>query len=454
MTMTRMLDRRGPNRIKVLTVDPDAASTVDVALANEKIPGHETTSSMASRKGAVAAINGDFTLLPSDAGAGRPVDLFAEDGELVTSSLIWGRNFAISSDETSVYIGHPKLRVSLIQQDTPQLWKIPAWNDGVLEEGEFGVYTSLGGVSFAPPRNACSARLVPVEPFARAWAQQGTAVQENYSVDALRCASSKRMQRRGGIVVSARPDTRQSEKLMTQLVPDEVVSLTWTSGWPGVLDTVGGNPSLIEDGRYTIGPCEGSYFCERNPRTGIGVTADGKLLLVTVDGRSKRSVGMRLRPFAHLFRHLGATSALNLDGGGSTTMWLKGNIVNRPSSGYERPVGSALLVLPGADPGESSPIPEPTPSPSPTPSTEPTVLPSPSISIPPSSTTTFRVGVTGAGVPYARPERPCMSLHDAGSTGGFLDALASGSFGPQPRLPRALRTALGVYRGTRTCGDR
>ena len=77
----------------------------------------------------------------------------------------------------------------------------------------------------------------------------------------------------------------------------------------------------------------------------IGVDANGKLLLVTVDGRQKGSVGMTPVAFARFFQWLGATSALNLDGGGSTTMWVRGSIVNKVSGSYERPVGSSVLVF-------------------------------------------------------------------------------------------------------------
>jgi exopolysaccharide biosynthesis protein len=63
-------------------------------------------------------------------------------------------------------------------------------------------------------------------------------------------------------------------------------------------------------------------------------------------------VGVSLPKFAAIFRKLGAVSALNLDGGGSSTMVVRGDVVNRPSSGHERSVSTALMVLPGADPGE------------------------------------------------------------------------------------------------------
>jgi hypothetical protein len=77
------------------------------------------------------------------------------------------------------------------------------------------------------------------------------------------------------------------------------------------------------------------------------------VLFVTVDGRQPGySVGMTPEEFAGVFIDLGAKRALNLDGGGSTTMVVDGDVKGRPSDGSERPVSSALLLLPGADPGE------------------------------------------------------------------------------------------------------
>jgi exopolysaccharide biosynthesis protein len=73
------------------------------------------------------------------------------------------------------------------------------------------------------------------------------------------------------------------------------------------------------------------------------------LLLVVVDGRQEDSRGVTLVEFARLFRDLGAIHALNLDGGGSTTMVVMGSVVNDPSGQFERPTSSALLILPGED---------------------------------------------------------------------------------------------------------
>lgn len=424
LRMLRIKDNRGPNRIKVLKLYPPSALTLHMELATEEIPGHETTSSMAARNGAVAAINGDFTLLPGDKRAGRPVHTFAEDAELVTSPLVWGRNFAQTPDESAVYIGHPKTKASLTQHDTGEAWDVPLWNQLPLTPNTYGVYTPRGGSNHPPPRNACAARLFPVtEPT---FSSDLTATEQTYYVSAARCSSS-RMGRQGGTVIAARIGSEAGMALIAGLTVGENVSLGWTTGWPAVNETIGGNPTLLENGVITAEACSDSYFCYRNPRTGIGVNANGKILLVTVDGRRKGSVGMTPVQFAKLFRWLGATSALNLDGGGSTTMWVRGQIVNHPSGGTERPVGSSILVVP--QPAE--PTPEPTPTPSP--------------SLPEIETYSTQ---SADPVPVG-----CEVLGDPGSTGGLVDYLAKHRDGFRAR--GLFRHALDVFRGEKSeCAPR
>jgi len=115
---------------------------------------------------------------------------------------------------------------------------------------------------------------------------------------------------------------------------------------------LGGGPRIVRDGRPAGPPDPGIYpsgFADaRHPRTAVGVRADGRLLLVTVDGRQpETSVGMSIGELAALLRELGAVEAINMDGGGSTTMVVKGRVVNSPSDlTGERPVGDALLVFP------------------------------------------------------------------------------------------------------------
>ena len=72
---------------------------------------------------------------------------------------------------------------------------------------------------------------------------------------------------------------------------------------------------------------------------------DGQYLLGIVDGRQSFSIGCTLTEWAELLKKMGAREAINFDGGGSTEMVLRNRVVNSPSDGKERPVGSALVVL-------------------------------------------------------------------------------------------------------------
>ena len=86
----------------------------------------------------------------------------------------------------------------------------------------------------------------------------------------------------------------------------------------------------------------------RNPRTLAGITDDGRLLLVAVDGRRPGwSVGASFEESAAVMAALGARDALNLDGGGSTGMTLGSGLVSRPSDATgERPIADALVIAP------------------------------------------------------------------------------------------------------------
>jgi hypothetical protein len=439
LTLTKIQRKHPAQRIRVLTMTPSSRLTLDVVLANDTIPGHEQTSSMASRSDAIAAINGDYTLLPSRAGAGRPVNTFINDGELVTSPLIWGRNFALSRDEQTAYFGHARLSIQMLEVDVGKTWKIKRWNDWTDEsdDGSLSGYTKAGGQLFKPLADACSVRLFPTGMVT--WSADGTGITRGYTVDQVKC-SERRLARRGGVVLSTPRSTKQAARLEQSLTPSEAVTITWSMGsWGGILDTIGGNPDVVENGALAAGECTVSYFCRRNPRTGVGVRPDGKILMVTVDGRSKRSKGMTLDEFGRLFQSLGATWALNMDGGGSTTMVVRDEVVNVPSDGYERPVGSALVVLPGPDAAEPEPGPYQSPTPVPT-------LPSPLPTTPPLSPG----WVVPSGERSVAPA--CSSTLDAGSTGGMLDALARGDLtGRRVSLAHSLRSALETFRGTELC---
>lgn len=129
-------------------------------------------------------------------------------------------------------------------------------------------------------------------------------------------------------------------------LPEEVVE----PPAPWMTDIVSGHPQLGRDGAVTPPACAGHY-CTPNPRTAIGMSQDGKaIILVVVDGRQPGySAGMTLAEFGAAMLELGSWHSLNLDGGGSTAMYIaaQGGIVNSPSGGQERAVSNHLCVMTG-----------------------------------------------------------------------------------------------------------
>ena len=95
-------------------------------------------------------------------------------------------------------------------------------------------------------------------------------------------------------------------------------------------------PLMLKDGQVCDwNSCEPNFIRTKHPRSAVATTKDGKVLLITVDGRfPEQAGGVNIPELAHLIRVLGGEDALNLDGGGSTTLWLSGasdnGVVNYP----------------------------------------------------------------------------------------------------------------------------
>ena len=91
-------------------------------------------------------------------------------------------------------------------------------------------------------------------------------------------------------------------------------------------------PLMLQNSHYANwSMCDSDFIATKHPRSAIAVTRDKRVLLITVDGRSPgNAIGMSIPELAHLLKVLGAKTALNLDGGGSTTLYLNGQILNHP----------------------------------------------------------------------------------------------------------------------------
>lgn len=119
---------------------------------------------------------------------------------------------------------------------------------------------------------------------------------------------------------------------------------------PNVMVT---GPLLLWKGQ--VNPLKKSAFNDnRHPRTCLCITQDKRLILLTADGRAPQAQGLSLTELTHLMQTLGCHDAINLDGGGSTTLWIQnqpdGGVVNYPCDNKqfdhfgERPVSNALII--------------------------------------------------------------------------------------------------------------
>lgn len=120
----------------------------------------------------------------------------------------------------------------------------------------------------------------------------------------------------------------------------------------GIRDGFATLPVLILNGEGQITKGDGGWGIA--PRSAFGQRADGAVLLLTIDGRQLSSVGATLKQTQDVLLENGAVNAIGLDGGSSTTMYYKGEYLNRPSLGHERYIPTSLIVMPSGDGRQAS----------------------------------------------------------------------------------------------------
>jgi len=322
-----------PVRINLLRLDLTKVR-LDVVHAMDMAIGTETVSSMAKRHGAFAAINAGFFRLDKSEFAGDNVGFLMIDDHLWSEPTLERVAIGIINrrKRTDVYIdrwgfsGYLRLKSS----DIPDVLR---GLNRESKDNEVVAYTSSFGKT--APRKGVDAGIV---------------VQKNRV--ARKCLDDCEIPRDGFVLVGngARSD------LLKQLKIGDRVEFVWdVRGETNkraafkLEDAVAGVPQLIKNGKIDITweqeKASKSFVETRHPRTAVAKLKDGKFLMITVDGRSESSGGLSLYDLAALLLEFGATDAMNLDGGGSTTMYLDGNVVNKPSDKEgERKVSDAILV--------------------------------------------------------------------------------------------------------------
>lgn len=304
----------------VLKLDPSSPGIrAFPVLANEGICQKEVLSSMAKRYKAVAAVNGAYFT-----NRGDPIGTLIINKKLISSPLYNRSVFGLTENGNPAF-GNPDFSGRLVSKSVSldiDAVNQPRTEDSLViftPEYARSTLTSNHGVELVLVKN----RVVGIQPC-----------------DALIPPD--------GVVVSA--GGAKADQLSRVKLGD-VIRLDYSihGPWDTIVHAVCGGPRLVEGGKTHItGTPEkfsSSIVRGRHPRTAVAVTHDGNLLFVVVDGRTKRNSGMTLPELAEYLIRLGAKEAINMDGGGSSSMFLKNRIVNHPSDGGERRISNGIIFV-------------------------------------------------------------------------------------------------------------
>ena len=297
-------DSKGPNRIRVIRMDPRIA-TLDVGDAGPTWPAYAPTSSIAKAHHAVAAINGDF------AKDGHPWHPYMEDGMPGTTGFNVGSGFSTQASGRNSYVGRGPIHSSASDLSHGTHLKIGVWNEKIKKSDELAAYTYQGGSAEHAPKGACTARLIPGGE--QKWGPGKKSIRRTYHVDSQKCQTDPLTfgSDRNAVILSSKTKTGKAANWLSKLTAGNDVRLEWDiPGRSDVLDQQSGVP-LLQHGKIVAPGSCASYYCGLNPRTGIGYLKNGNVVLVTVDGRQHSSKGMTLPEFAKVFEWLGAQWAVN-----------------------------------------------------------------------------------------------------------------------------------------------
>jgi hypothetical protein len=337
----RLVNKAGPVVVNVVAMRKDSGLALRAVLSNDRVagpapaPAQERTSAMCQRVRCVAAVNGDFAL-PNGEPVGAvvaggqmlrsPVPTqhqlsVTASGDLVAGTLAWSAQLVPSDLRplpiNGVNVDRPADAVSLY---TPAYGPTTVTND-------FGSELVLRLVDPASPPRLGQTALVELVSFVSGKGNSAIPgdglVLSGHGVGAATLADLWGRSQSGAV-------SRRALLRVEAAAP--------------VAESVGGTPILVHEGRRWVADDGSGFVAGRHPRTVVGWNAT-ETLLVTVDGRQPGySIGLSLPDTAELLRSLGATEALNLDGGGSTTLASGGTVLNRPSDRMVKRAGTQQIV--------------------------------------------------------------------------------------------------------------
>ncbi len=307
-----------PVRINLVEVDLKVAGNLELTPAlsgMNSLKNKKTISTIAKEKNAIVAINGTY-FKPQ---TGIPLGTLMIDGKIYTGPVYDRVAFGIFDD------GFDVARVQLNATVTGSGVKVKV--DNINQPRMLSTYVLVytpewGKTSPYAPKYGMSLRVA-----------DGRI--EKASANPLDIPKN-------GYVISG------PKKLLMPLLKDKTVELNvkTTPEWKNVKHIISGGPYLVKDGEVFVDMTAQKLGAigGRNPRTAVGYTSSDSFILVTVDGREGSSIGMTLMELANFMKSIGCVGAINLDGGGSTVMYVDGKIVNNPHIKGGIPISNALVI--------------------------------------------------------------------------------------------------------------
>ena len=323
----------GPWEMDVVVIDLENPwLTLKTVKSNDRLAGFEKTSSMAARNNrlghrVVAAINGDFY-----DGTGLPIGAQVSNGQVVKTDFAWKT------------IGLNDAKVPFIADIGygGMVWSDSASNllhniNTVRNTDQLILFNPFFGYSTGTNPYGSEALIRPIE----SWIVN----------DTMRCVVEDVQSDQGNMIIPAGRAVLSghgaSVAFIHSLTAGDTLSIVFSMrpAPDRLMNLIGGNTILVQNGQ-NVGASG-----DRHPRTAAGFNADStKFYFFTVDGRQPGySVGMSYYELAAYMLEWGVYQGLNLDGGGSTTMVVRGKIKNSPSDpGGERSVANSLLLISAA----------------------------------------------------------------------------------------------------------
>lgn len=314
--LTKTINGR-PVRINVVEINQKLNPNLQInpQLSSSRLASKSTITTLARKNNSLVAINGTY-FKPQ---TGVPLGTLMINGKMYTGPIynrvamgIFDNGFDMARLELNAQVKSFKGNVKVDNINQPRMLSTHVI-----------VYTPEWG-SFAPPSPKYGKQIAVEKGKIISIGTQSMPIPQN-----------------GYVIVG--PDERLAKIYKAKHIDLDIKTIP---NWENVKHIISGGPYLVKNGEVFVDITEQKLGAigGKNPRTAIGYTQDGNFIMVAVDGREGASVGLTLKELAWFMKSIGCTNAMNLDGGGSTVMYVNGRVVNMPKVKGGIALSNALTI--------------------------------------------------------------------------------------------------------------